>query len=64
MDLTMLEKYWGFIVSGTPTDGVILPNLEGVERSTYQYLVTHNWRLEQERISQEDVRVAIGRMSI
>ncbi|MCP4415108.1 MAG: DUF2399 domain-containing protein [Chloroflexi bacterium] len=59
MDAATLEKYRMFIVDGTPVKKMELAHLDEGETAVYQQLVTHNWRLEQERIRQEDVIVAI-----
>jgi hypothetical protein len=61
MDAAVLEKYQEFVVAGTPAEPVLLANLTGDETAVYQRLMTQNWRLEQERISQSDVVAAIGR---
>lgn len=60
MDADTLEKYREFVVAGTPMADVELVNLAGEETAVYQQTITHNWRLEQERISQADVVEAIG----
>lgn len=60
MDAATLEKYQAFVVVGTPSAGVVLSNLGEEETAVYQQLVSHNWRLEQERISQADIVEAIG----
>lgn len=59
MDAATLEKYREFIVPGTEAAEVSLPNLEEEEATVYRQLVHHNWRLEQERIQQADVRQAV-----
>lgn len=53
-----------FVVAGTPVERMGLPNLEEGESAVYQQLVDNNWRFEQERIRQEDVLLAIGRIRI
>lgn len=60
MDAATLEKYREFVVTGTPSGEVVLDNLGEEETAVYQQLVTHNWRLEQERISQADAVETIG----
>jgi hypothetical protein len=62
MDVVTLKKYQAFVVVGTPSAEVVLTNLGEEETAVYQQLVTRNWRLEQERISQADVIEAIGRL--
>jgi len=62
MNAATLEKYRDFVVAGTPSAEVELAQLDGKETAVYQQLVAHNWRLEQERISQADVVEAIGRL--
>lgn len=59
MDAETLEKYREFLVTGTPTGIVELVNLDAAETAVYRQLVTHNWRLEQERIPQTDVVEAV-----
>ncbi len=55
MDAATLEKYRAFVVTGTPSPVMELAHLDGRETAVYQELAAHNWRLEQERISQVDV---------
>jgi hypothetical protein len=62
MNDATLEKYKEFVVAGTPVGRIVLANLEREEAAVYRQLVDNNWRLEQERIRQEDVLIAIGRM--
>ena len=62
MDAVTLEKYQLYIVTGTPGENISLSNLTEEERAVCQQLMSHNWRLEQERISQADVREAIYRL--
>jgi hypothetical protein len=61
MDTAVLEKYQEFVVTGTASAPVVLANLTEEETAVYQQLLTHSWRLEQERISQVDVLRAIDR---
>jgi hypothetical protein len=42
-------------VTGTAVSEMALTNLDEGETAVYQQLRHHNWRLEQERISQADV---------
>lgn len=62
MNSVILEKYREFVVAGTPVARMVLVNLEGEESVVYRQLADNNWRLEQERVRQEDVLLAIGRM--
>ena len=62
MDAGTLAKYQNFVVTGTPAGEMSLANLDGEETAVYQHLLAHNYRLEQERISQPDVAAAIGRL--
>lgn len=62
MDEATLAKYQDFAVTGTPAGEMSLVNLDGEETAVYQHLLSHNYRLEQERISQPDVATAIGRL--
>lgn len=62
MDATTLGKYRAFVVTGTPVTDVELVNLDEEETSVYHRLVTHNWRLEQERVSQADVVEVISHL--
>lgn len=62
MDGATLAKYREFVVAGTPAGEVVLRNLDEGETAVYQHLVSHTQRLEQERISQQDVVVALGRL--
>jgi hypothetical protein len=62
MNSIILEKYRGFVVAGTPVARMVLLNLEEEESAVYRQLIDNNWRLEQERVRQEDVLLAIGRM--
>jgi hypothetical protein len=62
MNDATLEKYKEFVVAGTPVGRIVLANLEREEAAVYRQLVDNNWRLEQERIRQENVLIAIGRM--
>ncbi|MEM7118884.1 MAG: DUF3322 domain-containing protein [Chloroflexota bacterium] len=62
MDGAMLEKYRTYIIEGKPSKEMILPNLVGEETAVYQRLLAHNWRLEQERIHQEDVVEVINQV--
>jgi hypothetical protein len=55
MDGGVLEKYQEFVVTGTAVSEMALTNLDEGETAVYQQLRHHNWRLEQERISQADV---------
>lgn len=59
MDAATLEKYRDFVVTGTPSPVLELAHLSGEETAVYQQLAAHNQRLEQERISQADVMVAL-----
>ena len=60
MDTGTLETYGAFVVAGTPAEEAALANLTGPEMGVYQRIVANGWRLEQERIAQEDVRRAVG----
>lgn len=62
MNRETFENYREFVVAGTPVERMLLVNLEEEETAVYRQLVDKNWRLEQERIRQEDVLLAIGRM--
>jgi hypothetical protein len=62
MDAATLDKYAEFVVTGTPTGEVALRNLAEGETAVYHHLLAHNLRLEQERISQQDVAGVIGRL--
>jgi hypothetical protein len=62
MNSVILEKYRGFVVAGTPVERMVLVNLEREEAAVYRQLIDNNWRLEQERVRQKDVLLAIGRM--
>lgn len=64
MDKATLENYREFVVAGTPVERMILTNLEEEESAVYRQLVDNNWRLEQERIRQVDVLLAIGQIRI
>ncbi|MFZ0544030.1 MAG: DUF2220 domain-containing protein, partial [Candidatus Promineifilaceae bacterium] len=64
MNWETFENYREFVVAGTPVERMVLTNLEVEESAVYQQLVDNNWRLEQERIRQEDVLLAIDRMTI
>ncbi len=55
MDGATLAKYQEFVVAGTAVSELALTNLDEGETAVYQQLRHHNWRLEQERISQADV---------
>jgi hypothetical protein len=59
MDVEMLEKYRDFVVPGTQAEEITLTNLTEDEAAVYRQLVAHDWRLEQERIRQEDVDQAV-----
>ena len=59
MNAETLEKYREFVVAGTPSPEMNLAHLDEVETAVYQQLTIHNWRLEQERISQADISKAI-----
>jgi hypothetical protein len=61
MDGITLEKYRPFVVAGTPSEVIALGNLNERETAVYQQLAANKWRLEQERIRQEDVVAAICR---
>lgn len=62
MDAATLDKYQDFVVAGTPVGEVALGNLAEGETAVYHHLLSHNLRLEQERISQQDVDAVIGRL--
>lgn len=62
MDAGTLAKYQAFVVAGTPTSDVVLGQLDKGETAVYQQLMARNWRLEQERIRQEDVVAVISRL--
>jgi hypothetical protein len=62
VDAITLEKYQRYIVTGMPHEGMSLPHLGEEEKIVYEKLASQNWRLEQERISQADVREAIHRL--
>ena len=62
MDAGTLAKYQDFVVTGTPAGEMALANLDGEETAVYHHLLSHNLRLEQERISQPDVAAAIDRL--
>jgi len=62
MDEAILDKYADFVVDGTPVEEAALTNLAEQEAALYRRLVTHNQRLEQERISQADVVDAAERL--
>lgn len=64
MDGAMLEKYKAFIIEGVQMKETALPNLVGEETAVYQQLMAHNWRLEQERIHQDDMVKAINQVLI
>jgi hypothetical protein len=55
MDESVLKKYREFVVTGTAVAEISLPNLDVRETAVYRQLVTHNWRLEQERVTQVDI---------
>lgn len=60
MDDATLAKYQDFVVTGTPAGEMVLANLDARETAVYRHLLTHNLRLEQERISQQDVERIIS----
>ena len=60
MDKETLGAYQDFVVEGTPAQEIVLANLRGGETAVYKQLVHHNWRLEQERITQGDVQEALN----
>ena len=59
MDEATLARYQEYVVKGTPVAMMALAHLDEAETAVYQQLVAHNWRLEQERIRQEDVVAAV-----
>jgi hypothetical protein len=63
MDGGVLEKYQEFVVTGTAVSEMALTNLDEGETAVYQKLLTHNWRLEQERISQADVKRVLAQLN-
>jgi hypothetical protein len=63
MDGATLAKYRAFVVPGTAVSEMALTNLEEGETAVYQKLLTHNWRLEQERISQADVKRVLAHLN-
>jgi hypothetical protein len=62
MDGAMLARYREFVVAGTAVSEMALTNLDERETAVYQQLLAHNWRLEQERISQTDVVAALAKL--
>jgi hypothetical protein len=63
MDGGVLEKYQEFVVTGTAVSEMALTNLDEGETAVYQQLRHHNWRLEQERISQADVKRVLAQLN-
>lgn len=63
MDGATLAKYRAFVVVGTAVSEMVLVNLDGGETAVYQKLRHHNWRLEQERISQADVKRVLAQLN-
>jgi len=63
MDMEVLEKYRAFVVAGTAVTEMVLANLDARETAVYQKLLTHNWRLEQERINQVDVERVMAQLN-
>lgn len=52
MEREILEQYQHFIVQGTSSTAVLTGHLTEQENEVYEYLLNHNYRLEQERIHQ------------
>jgi phage gp45-like len=50
-------------VTGTAVSEMALTNLDEGETAVYQQLRHHNWRLEQERISQADVKRVLAQLN-
>jgi hypothetical protein len=55
MDISLLDKYRNYVIKGTSSNVFSLSHLTGEEKGTFEILKLNNWRLEQERISQEDL---------
>lgn len=55
MDKKVLENYEEFIVSGTKSNDMNLNHLTNEELETFEILFKNNFRLEQERIHQNDI---------
>lgn len=55
MEMTVVEKYMSFTVSGSPTNTELPSHLSDGELEVYEFLLTNNYRLEQERILQSHV---------
>jgi hypothetical protein len=55
MEMKVVETYMEFIVQGTPTNSASPSHLTNGERQVYNFLLNHNYRLEQERIHQSFV---------
>tara|TARA_A100000171_G_scaffold45648_1_gene49630 strand:+ start:8746 stop:9891 length:1146 start_codon:yes stop_codon:yes gene_type:complete len=55
MEMTVVEKYMSFTVSGSPTNTELPSHLSDDELEVYEFLLTNNYRLEQERILQSHV---------
>jgi len=62
MDEATLKRYERFVVDGTPVKELVLANLDERETAVYQQLAAQNWRLEQERIAQNDVEEAVAQL--